>query len=174
MNLPLRHVQSFSVRTLTFRSVQNIAWRLHRKVKEFWTLPDYALFALFILNIAFLCRMKLLSAMYILIDWSIYMQSTGGWTNIKMSDDRLISMGYPVQVRWHFYIESGPWTIWWPWVITLKRDPDYVDTIQGTGLCKEQEYVMTVGDITIQGKDFAVTMCDHIMQGTGLCDDRVW
>ena len=61
----------------------------------------------------------------------IYWQSLwdpGGWFNIKMSSyqyrkshcgdktiwrssDRLIStMGFPILVRWHLYIESGPWT----------------------------------------------------------------
>ena len=60
----------------------------------------------------------------------------GVWINIKMpsyqyrksiveirrSYDRLIStMGFPILVRWHLYIESGPWcqcdTIisWWGW-----------------------------------------------------------
>ena len=52
---------------------------------------------------------------------------TGGWINMKMSSyqyrkshcgdktivDRLIStMGFPILVRWHLYIESGPWSLW--------------------------------------------------------------
>ena len=53
-------------------------------------------------------------------------RTAGGWFNIKMtftsivnpivkirrSYDRLIStMGFPILVRWHLYIQSGPWVL---------------------------------------------------------------
>ena len=40
---------------------------------------------------------------------------------IRRSYDRLIStMGFPILVRWHLYIESGPWFLcnWWVLLLT--------------------------------------------------------
>ena len=49
---------------------------------------------------------------------------------IRRSYDRLIStMGFPILVRWHLYIESGPWCQRCPWHRILKISYDTLDRV---------------------------------------------
>ena len=69
---------------------------------------------------------------------------------IRRSYDRLIStMGFPILVRWHIYIESGPWIDigqYWPRYSTILRHE--ATTILHGDICLGNTYTYYVTYIT--------------------------